>query len=302
MSAKSNTCPVCGAEDSDPIITLRGYTYWRCQVCEAAYLSPMPDIDVIKQLYQSESYFSGDGTVGYHDYVTMHQALHPLFRRRLSTLSRLFPNKGRLLDFGCADGYFLEMARQQGWEIAGVEVSVTQAARAASQLSIPVFSSIEHFPEASFDVITLWEVLEHLPQPVAELRKLKSRLRPGGTIMLSTPNAGFWKAIHTPGEWSNFSPPAHLILFTERALGIVLSDAELVPLDIRHAVPLPPLPHFIQRLCTPLERAISEGSAPMWPLSLSLWRAIRLFGWAWQKASFPDYNIFTSLEAIVRTA
>lgn len=300
MSATSDTCPICGTQQRETLVVVREYVYVRCRHCEAAYLSPMPDADTAAGLYQNESYFSGDGEVGYHDYTTMHKALLPLFQRRLARLSSLFPRRGRLLDFGCADGYFLDLARQQGWDIAGVEISVTQAQRASSQLGIAISDSIDQFPESSFDVITLWEVLEHLPQPAAELRKLKRRLRPGGALMLSTPNAGFWKAIHRPVEWPNFSPPAHLILFTERALGIILTGAALASVDIRKAVPLPPLPRLVQRLCAPLERGISRGDAPLWPLSLSLWRAIRLFGWAWQKAFLPRYDVFTSLEAIAR--
>lgn len=291
-------CPICGERTSEVVLRMGEYTYLRCKRCDAVYLSPMPNAHLVADLYQSEAYFSGDGRVGYYDYAAMHKALLPLFQRRLAALSALRPSKGRLLDFGCADGYFLELARQQGWEITGVEISAFQAQYASSRLAISVFDSIEHFPESSFDVITLWEVLEHLTQPIVELRKLKSRLRPGGVLMMSTPNAGFWKAVHKPGEWSNFSPPAHLILFTERTLKLTLSSAGFASIEVRKGVPLPPMPRHFQRLFAPLEEGISRGTAPAWMLSLWLWRAIRLLAWAWQRAFLPSYDVFTSLEAV----
>lgn len=291
-------CPICSETMSEVVLRIGEYIYLQCQRCEAVHLSPMPDARSAADLYQREAYFSGDGRLGYYDYAAMHKALLPLFQRRLARLSALLPGKGRLLDFGCADGYFLELARQQGWEIAGVEISTFQAQYASNRLGISVLDSIDHFPESSFDVITLWEVLEHLTQPIVELRKLKSRLRPGGVLMLSTPNAGFWKAVHRPSEWSNFSPPAHLILFKERTLALTLSGAGLASIDIRKCVPLPPMPHSFQRVFVPLENGISRGTAPAWMLSLWLWRAIRMLAWAWQRAFLPSYDVFTSLEAV----
>ncbi len=293
-----STCPICGASGCVSVLTQRGYTYVRCQGCRTVYLNPMPAAEEILARYQDPTYFAGNGEGGYRDYAAMHKALAPHFRRRLRTLAERLPKRGRLLDFGCADGYFLELARDDGWKIAGVEVSESQAAEVARRMSVPVSTSLDTLPPVLFDAVTMWEVVEHLPQPVAELRRLRERLCPGGILMLSTPNAGHWQATRMPERWAGYRPPFHLVLFIAGSLRRALEDAGFADVDIRKTAPLPPLPRWVQRASAPLERSLADGSARPWPVALALWRAIRLFGWAWQKVAYPQDDIFATLEVI----
>ncbi len=294
----SGSCPVCEATDFRTVITCRGYTYVRCEECRTVYVNPMPSAEEVLTYYQNPAYFAGDEGGGYRDYAAMHKALTPHFRRRLRVLARHLPSRGRLLDFGCADGYFLELARAEGWEIGGVEASEGMASKVAGRLNIPVGTSLDDLPPQRWDAITLWEVVEHLPQPITELRRLKEHLRPGGALMLSTPNAGHWQAVRAPERWASYRPPFHLTLFTAESLRCALERAGFAQIHIWKTSPLPPLPEWLQRASAPLERRLADGSARPWIVALILWRAVRLWGWAWQRVARPQDDIFATLEAI----
>src|SRR5262245_44573163 len=155
----------------------------------------------------------------------MRQALLPLFQRRLRALDAHLPARGRLLDYGCAAGYFLQLAQRDGWQIAGVELSADMARQAQQTLGVPIARSLAQLSREPFDAITLWEVIEHLPRPVADLRQLLDRLQPGGALMLSTPNTNHWQAIREPEAWTGYQPPSHLLFFTPTTLADALRRA-----------------------------------------------------------------------------
>lgn len=290
-------CPVCRSADSTPVLSRQGYSYFRCGECQAVYVAPMPSSEEVAAFYQDPAYFAGGGESGYRDYTAMHKALAPHFHRRLRTLAERLSRRGRLLDVGCADGYFLALAQADGWEVAGVEISGPMAEEAARRLNAPVATSLDDLP-GTYDAITLWEVVEHFPDPVAELQRLAKRLRPGGVVMLSTPNAGHWQALRAPEAWSAYRPPAHLVLFTADALKIALERAGFSSAHIWKVSPLPPLPGWLQRLTAPLARGLADGSARPWLPALVLWRAVRLLGWAWQRVAHPQDDVFATLEAL----
>ncbi len=292
-------CPVCGfSEGNAPTIRRRGFSYVRCRGCGTIYLTPVPSVEQIRAFYQNPDYFAGDEDTGYRDYAAMHKALAPHFRRRLGILAKYLPQRGRLLDVGCADGYFLELARADGWEVMGLEISEEMARKASGRLNIPIATSLDGLSPGELDAITMWEVLEHLPDPVAELRRLVQRLRPGGFLMLSTPNAGHWQALRAPETWTAYRPPAHLVLFTADSLRLALEKAGLSIARIWKVSPLPPLPGWLQQATFPLARALADGSARPWMLALMLWRGVRLLGWGWQKMVHPQDDIFATLEAL----
>jgi SAM-dependent methyltransferase len=203
-----------------------------------------------------------------------------------------------LLDYGCAAGYFLEVARAENWRIAGVELSESMACQAEQALGVPIATSLDVLTEHYFDVITLWEVVEHLPEPVAELRRLCDRLRPGGMLMLSTPNTGHWQAVREPDAWDSYRPPSHLLYFTGPTLAEALRRTGFERISIQKVSPLPPLPAWLRNLSAPLQRGLATGQSMAWPLALWAWRAIRVAGWGWQRLAHPNDDIFTTLEAV----
>jgi 2-polyprenyl-3-methyl-5-hydroxy-6-metoxy-1,4-benzoquinol methylase len=291
-------CPICGSAASAFVWHKDGYNLVRCSSCATVYVSPLPSDEFLAAHYQAGEYFEGDSSQGYRNYADMRKALLPHFRRRLQVLDAQFPARGRLLDYGCAAGYFLQVAQHDGWQIAGVELSADMARQAEQTLGIPIAGDLAQIPPDPFNVITLWEVIEHLPRPVSDLRRLFERLRPGGALMLSTPNTGHWQAAREPEAWVGYRPPSHLLYFTRVTLAEALHRAGFECISVRGVSPLPRLPGWLRRLSDPLRRGLAEGQAAAWPVALWTWRAIRVAGWGWHRLAHQGGDVFTTLEAL----
>jgi len=294
----NHTCPVCQSNQGTPYYAKNGYTIVECAVCQMRFVSPMPTAEEITAHYQKSEYFAGEDEQGYLSYADMKQALLPHFRRRLQTIETQPSQHGKLLDFGCAAGYFLEEAQQRGWTISGVELSQDMARNAEQLLHVSIYTALAALPDRDFDTITLWEVIEHLPDPIATLRQLGERLRPGGVLMLSTPNNGHWQALRAKEQWGSYRPPSHLQYFTRDTLTDALRRAGFEHIGVNGTAPLPPLPAWLSRASKPLEQALATGQARPWKLALFCWRGIRLFGWGWQKIAHRSDDIFATLEAV----
>jgi SAM-dependent methyltransferase len=149
-----------------------------------------------------------------------HELSEIRFRRILSTLRRLCPG-GRLLDVGCATGDFLVEARRAGYEAAGLEIS-DYAAGVAKERGLDVFpGGLGDFPapQGSFDIVTMFHVLEHMEQPGEALRThVKRLLRPGGILVVEVPNFASLRARLDGAEWEDLRPEQHRYHFTPRSL------------------------------------------------------------------------------------
>lgn len=291
-------CTVCNCPLSIPVFVKDGFTIARCIACRTLHVSERPTDEVLLAHYQNPVYFRGVEDQGYRNYVDMRKALLPHFKRRLRIINAHSRRPGRLLDVGCAAGYFLEIACRDGWQVAGIEPSSQIAQMASKALHVPIALSLDTLSETEFDVITMWDVVEHFSQPVAELRRLWGRLRPGGLLMLSTPNTDHWQAVREPGIWTGYRPPFHLTFFTQQTLEDALRRAAFGHIGIRKVSPLPPLPSWLHRISTPLQHDLAVGQASVWLLALLVWRAIRIFGWGWQLIAHPKDDIFATLEAL----
>lgn len=293
-----SACPICGGAPATPVLKKNGYTIACCSQCGTLHVDPLPSEEALQTHYQDSSYFEGSAGQGYRSYADMQKALLPHFQRRLRAIEARLDARGRILDFGCAAGYFLQVAATAGWTIGGVELSCDMAGQASRALGVPIFNRLDELPPGDFDAVTLWDVIEHVPSPVDTLRALGRRLRPGGMLMLSTPNTGHWQAVREPERWESYRPPAHLIYFDARTLKTTLERAGFERIEIHRAAPLPPLPGWLDRLTTPLQAGLSTGQARQWRLALVAWRAVRVAAWGWQKLAHRNDDIFATLEAI----
>lgn len=294
-------CPLCHASDATPVLLKNGYIIVRCCVCELQYIFPTPSDAELVEHYQNLSYFEGDIDQGYRNYSEMEKAMLPHFLRRLQFLEQRLGRPGTLLDFGCASGFFLELAQQAGWQVTGVELSNEMAQIAAERLAVGggrVYTTLDALGSSQFDAVTLWEVLEHLPKPIESLAGLKARLRPGGLLMLSTPNTSHWQAQREPELWGGYRPPSHLLFFTPPTLTHILESVQLNEVVVLPVAPRPPLPGWVERSTQSLQASLADGSAKPWLFWLYTWRAIRLAGWGWQRLASPRDDIFTTLEAV----
>lgn len=160
-----------------------GFTVLECALCGLTQVDPLPDAMQLENAYDQEYY---------EDWVTKQRARRVvMWQKRLKSVALSAPAKGRLLDVGCGEGLFLEVARENGWDVAGTEISPAGARLAAASLGEAIFCgalSDAHYPDASFDVVTLWHVLEHTTNPFEQLSEIRRILKPGGLLVVAVPN------------------------------------------------------------------------------------------------------------------
>lgn len=155
----------------------------------------------------------------YHGYVAARAMKIRHFERRLDDIgTRVRP--GRLLDVGCSCGYFLEVAASRGFDVRGVEFSRSAIAAASPSVRPHIFEgTVETMPvDGLFDVVSVFDLIEHVRDPRAFLRRCASLLRPGGVLLLSTPDTGHFLRFLMRSRWPMLQPMQHLFLFSRRAL------------------------------------------------------------------------------------
>ena len=191
-------------------------------------------------LYDAAYFRSGESSEhgeGYGDYLA-EEDLHRLnARRRLRLLEGLVPT-GAILDVGCAAGFFLDEARRRGWDVSGSELSPEMASWAGDELGLDGIVqgpfSEQGWERGSFDVVTMWDYIEHTLDPTAELSRAVELLRPGGILVLSTGDAGSLLARLSGRRWHLLTPRHHNYFFTRKALLLALDEAGLTTLLSRY--------------------------------------------------------------------
>jgi 2-polyprenyl-3-methyl-5-hydroxy-6-metoxy-1,4-benzoquinol methylase len=222
---KSANCNFCGADDTQPLYTLRDwqlnlpgeFLLVKCRVCGLMYLNPQPEWSELIKHYPDEyapyARKAGMSEAAYHRWSERYG-----MQRRCRAIAR-FRSAGCLLDVGCATGQFLDEMRQHGWEPFGVEPVAAAATFAREHFGINVFEgTVEeaHFPEDMFDVITFWDVLEHVVDPKLTLQEVYRILKPDGWLVVQVPEPQSWQARLFGRYWAGFDAPRHLFAFPQR--------------------------------------------------------------------------------------
>ena len=173
----------------------------------------------LAEVYRDDSYWIGGHDYGYQSYDSEWTQSEHLYLARLARINALC-KAGRMLEIGCAAGNFIKAAQGTGWAAAGVEVSPMMRQRAAAATAAPIYESLTAAlaDEAPFDCVVMFEVLEHLQDPLAVLTELTKGLTRNGLLTLSTPNFASPAAARDPfgREW--FTPPAHVSYFAPDTL------------------------------------------------------------------------------------
>ena len=226
--ATGTPCPVCGGTRRSVALRHPQGTLARCRGCGLVSVHPLPDPAAALAQYDA-SYFRG-GT-GYRDYEGEEAVFRAEFRRRLTTLAAAGA-RGRLLDVGCASGAFLLEAQAAGFAVTGIEPAPDAARTARARANAPVHAgpveSADLAP-ASFDVVTCFDALEHVVDPVAALRRFRGWLRPEGLLALTVPDfGGLWARV-SGKRWPFVTPTEHLHYFTRRTLARALAAAGFSP-------------------------------------------------------------------------
>jgi len=213
-----SNCLFCKFDNSKVVKVINEYNFKECKNCGLIYLHPQPEEDRLKEIY-TENYFHSQHPQGYHDIVVRKDdVINYRLKAIMELVNKWSPDKGKLLEIGCALGYFLELAQLSGWKAQGVELSSWAAQYAREKTKVQVSSEkLEDikFPTAYFDAIVMIELIEHTPEPISFLKEVYRILKPAGIILITTPNS---KSIHR-SIWRQkfqeiFLIPEHLFLFS----------------------------------------------------------------------------------------
>ncbi|MBI5903959.1 MAG: class I SAM-dependent methyltransferase [Deltaproteobacteria bacterium] len=214
------TCPVCKGESFSLWAKAGPYTIETCVACGLGITSPFPSAGAIagtnEEIYTVENRIKA--------YLSRVDDFKKRYRRYLSNIKR-FQEGGKLLDIGCNIGLFLTVAREEGFSVAGVELNRACADYARNTFGLEVFSDVVEkvgFASHGFDVVTLFDVLEHVPDIETFLSEVRRILKPGGLLVVQSPNLHSLMASLTKGEWVWLSPPDHIYHFTPSTLSRLL--------------------------------------------------------------------------------
>lgn len=181
---------------------------------------PQPAIDKLSDYYKSDDYISHTDTKRNLMEYIYHLVRYISLKRKLKLINSFDSQSKNLLDIGCGTGDFLEVALTDNWNITGIEPNRKAREIANSKTNNSVFNieQLENLETKSFDVITLWHVLEHLPNLEMHITLLKSLLKPDGTIVVAVPNFKSYDANYYKNFWAAYDVPRHLWHFSKKSI------------------------------------------------------------------------------------
>ncbi len=285
-------CSLCGSTGQKVLFTggdlLHGapgtFRLVECSACGQIYLTPRPEAHELDRYYPSD-YISYP--IAIDDEPSAYRRWDRAYgvHKRCREVIRRAGGPGRLLDVGCATGIFLHAMQRRGWEACGVEPSAYAAQYARSRLNLDVvqgFLEDAAFPGENFDLVTMWDVLEHVPDPGATLAEVSRVLKPGGWLVLSLPNPESWERALFGRCWAGWDVPRHFHLFTRRVLARQLERAglrleEVTSFTGRHGVLVLNVQFWMrERNVAPQTQKLVTGLLRSLPARLLTWPAYNL--------------------------
>jgi 2-polyprenyl-3-methyl-5-hydroxy-6-metoxy-1,4-benzoquinol methylase len=223
-------CNLCGGAGHAPIFTTKGYDLVECTSCKLAYIANQPDDTELARIYSgSEGYHAALKDTASREWAVIRRTAeaHMAFMAKVS-------GKGKLVDVGCSTGQFLNLARIAGYDVSGIEFSDDSRMFAVDNFGLSVEPGSIHSAAqepASLDFVTMFDVIEHVRDPLADMRAARDLLKPGGWFVLSTPNIdGLFPRLSRPlanrlDYWPHPEPPYHLYQYSVRTLAASLEKA-----------------------------------------------------------------------------
>ena len=218
------SCPTCDHNASSPIFTKNKGIYSYCDNCCHIYLSNPLKPERLIEFYAGYPTSSLEWHQNESDFYTR------IYQRGLDLIQPSLSGF-KLLDIGCSSGYFLSLASNQGFSSYGVEPNKKESAYAMQNGIRVIGSTISELPnDIKFDVITLWDVLEHIPRPVSYLGKIRSHLNPNGLIFVQVPSSDSLAARVMRDACNMFDGIEHLTLFSARSIDAAFCNAGYLPI------------------------------------------------------------------------
>jgi SAM-dependent methyltransferase len=188
--------------------------------------SPQPDLQDLGRYYESEDYISHTDNKRSLFEKAYHFVKNIALKNKLNLINSEQVKKGKILDIGAGTGDFLLTAKKNGWQTVGVEPS-DRARRIAEQKGILFVNEIGILENNSFDVITMWHVLEHVPNLELQIQELKRLLKPTGTLIVAVPNFKSYDAKYYDSFWAAYDVPIHFWHFSKNAIETLFGKVDM---------------------------------------------------------------------------
>lgn len=196
---------------------------------------PKPSPEELPKYYQSEDYISHTDSKRNLFEKVYHLVRSVSLKNKLNLINRFSKDEKMLLDFGCGTGDFLQTAKKSHWTVFGIEPNEQARKIANKKTDNAVFNSDQllKFNDNSFDVITLWHVLEHLPNLKEDLLSFKKLLKPNGTLIVAVPNYKSYDAKHYKNYWAAFDVPRHLWHFNKTSVSKLMQTLSMQVVKVK---------------------------------------------------------------------
>jgi 2-polyprenyl-3-methyl-5-hydroxy-6-metoxy-1,4-benzoquinol methylase len=261
-------CPVCQKTDlknfivvQDKSVSQESFVIVQCTNCGLKFTNPRPEEAHIGPYYSSEAYISHSDTDKGLLNKTYRFVRSMAVKKKVDLVNSL-SKKGRLLDYGCGVGYFLQACKKAGWEVEGFEPNQLAREQTEEKLGQKVHhENLASFANESFDVITLWHVLEHVHQLNETVKELVRITKKGGYIVIAVPNADSYDAKKYGADWAAYDVPRHLYHFNKASMQKLLKKHKL---DLKEVLPMRWDSYYVSLLSEKYKHGEMKMISPFW--------------------------------------
>ncbi len=232
---KLTTCPVCKGTNlssfldcKDHTVSRETFTIVKCKSCGFKFTNPRPEIKDLGKYYESPDYVShSKSTKGFINSL-YHVAKHYSLLKKIQLINSL-SKKGKILDYGCGTGDFLNACKVSGWEVSGIEPNKLARNTSKELLKSDIKSELleNSFDKESFNIITLWHVLEHVSELDKTVETILSFLKPNGILLIAVPNCNSYDAQIYNKYWAAYDVPRHLYHFVPETITKYFNERNL---------------------------------------------------------------------------
>lgn len=219
-------CPICNFEQfenyskvKDHSISGEYFNLIRCKSCHFIITSPRPESELLSNYYHSENYIShSDTNTGFINKI--YRLIRHFTLKQKIALIKKFHKNPKILDIGSGAGYFLNACKKEGFNCFGIEPDLNTRSNSINKFDIQVFDElyIDQIPAESMDAITMWHVLEHVPELNQRLVEIRKILKSNAYIIIAVPNCDSFDAKFYKEFWAGFDAPRHLWHFTPETI------------------------------------------------------------------------------------